>query len=142
MESLLVGDYKSKVSSVLNKNTKEYGKEFLFDGSDETCWNSHQGSPQSIVIQFAQENVTVKQVNIMFQGGFVGKDCEILIMTNDSKDFVHSCYFYPKDINTTQNFPVESNNTNVKQIKILFPQSTDFFGRITIYKLDILGTAN
>jgi hypothetical protein len=28
------------VSSVLNKNAKEYGKKFLYDGKDETCWNS------------------------------------------------------------------------------------------------------
>ncbi|KAM9992942.1 hypothetical protein ACTFIY_010406 [Dictyostelium cf. discoideum] len=143
MQSLLVGDYKCRVSSVLNKQTKEYGKENLFDKSEETCWNSHQGTPQFIVIQFPQENgVTLSSVNIMFQGGFVGKDCEILTMStnSDSKEFIHSCYFYPKDINTTQQFPIDSiKNTNIKQIKILFPQSTDFFGRITIYQLDILG---
>lgn len=30
----------SRVSSVLNGDKKMYGKTFLFDGSDETCWNS------------------------------------------------------------------------------------------------------
>jgi len=29
-----------RVSSVLNRNTKAFGKQHLFDGSDETCWNS------------------------------------------------------------------------------------------------------
>ena len=28
------------VSSVLDKKHKEYGKKFLHDGKDETCWNS------------------------------------------------------------------------------------------------------
>ena len=33
------------VSSVLDKKHKEYGKKFLYDGKDETCWNSDQGLP-------------------------------------------------------------------------------------------------
>ena len=31
-----------RVSSVLNRDVKEYGKKFMFDGNDETCWNSDQ----------------------------------------------------------------------------------------------------
>ena len=31
-----------RVSSVLNKDTKSYGKQFLCDGKEETCWNSDQ----------------------------------------------------------------------------------------------------
>jgi len=30
------------VSSVLNKDIKQYGKKYLFDGEDDTCWNSDQ----------------------------------------------------------------------------------------------------
>ena len=44
----------------------------MFDGSDETCWNSHQGTPQSILLEF-DKKVIVEKVTIMFQGGFVGK---------------------------------------------------------------------
>lgn len=29
-----------RVSSVLNKNVKEFGKQNMFDDSNETCWNS------------------------------------------------------------------------------------------------------
>ena len=29
-----------QVSSVLQKNHREYGKKFLYDGKSETCWNS------------------------------------------------------------------------------------------------------
>ncbi len=31
-----------RVSSVLNRDTKQFGKHHMFDGSSETCWNSHQ----------------------------------------------------------------------------------------------------
>ena len=34
-----------RVSSVLN-GSREYGKQNLFDGAAETCWNSDQGTPQ------------------------------------------------------------------------------------------------
>ena len=30
------------VSSVLNRDTREFGKKNLFDGCEETCWNSDQ----------------------------------------------------------------------------------------------------
>jgi hypothetical protein len=35
-------DESCRVSSVLNKDVKQFGKQFLFDGSEETCWNSEQ----------------------------------------------------------------------------------------------------
>ena len=31
-----------RVSSVLNKDTKQYGKRHMFDGQAETCWNSDE----------------------------------------------------------------------------------------------------
>ena len=33
---------KISVSSVLDRNAKEYGKQFLLDGEEDTCWNSDQ----------------------------------------------------------------------------------------------------
>ena len=31
-----------RVSTTLNRDNKMYGKKFMLDGSDETCWNSDQ----------------------------------------------------------------------------------------------------
>ena len=31
-----------RVSSVLNRDVKQFGKKYLFDGEEETCWNSDQ----------------------------------------------------------------------------------------------------
>ena len=31
-----------RVSSVLGRDVKQYGKKFMFDGADDTCWNSDQ----------------------------------------------------------------------------------------------------
>ena len=40
--SLLDGDARVAVSSVLNRDVKQYGKKYMFDGNDDTCWNSDQ----------------------------------------------------------------------------------------------------
>ena len=34
--------YTCRVSSTLNRDTKQFGKKYLFDGRNETCWNSDQ----------------------------------------------------------------------------------------------------
>lgn len=42
MSLINLNEIKYKVSSVLDQNTKQFGKTFLFDGNEETCWNSDQ----------------------------------------------------------------------------------------------------
>lgn len=32
----------NRVSSVLNRDVKQFGKKFMFDGEEESCWNSDQ----------------------------------------------------------------------------------------------------
>jgi hypothetical protein len=117
------------VSSVLGGDSKQYGKQNMFNNDDETCWNSSQGSPQSILIEF-KEVVSISGVKIVFQGGFVGKSC--LFVSDDGKQVS----FYPKDNNEPQTFEIA---TSTQKLKIVFTESTDFFGRITIYSLDVLG---
>lgn len=46
--------------------------------------------------------------------------------------------FYPEDINPTQTFNFEATPA-LKRVKIIFEESTDFYGRITVYKLDVIG---
>ena len=31
-----------RVSSVLNRDSSQYGKKFMFDKNEDTCWNSDQ----------------------------------------------------------------------------------------------------
>lgn len=126
-----------RVSSVLNRDNNNYGKQHLIDGSDETCWNSEQGLPQHILLDFAQE-VEVSKISLTFQGGFVGKKCVVLGSVKESaNDYnIQLGTFYPDDVNSTQVFPVPSTQP-LKRMKIIFEESTDFYGRITIYKLDV-----
>ncbi|KAG0266669.1 Nuclear receptor 2C2-associated protein [Mortierella polycephala] len=100
MTSLLNADCRIKVSSVLNRETTLYGKQFLTDDSEETCWNSESGTPQFIVVDFGRK-VQVESIQFMFQGGFVGKTCQLLAWTDDG-EFVEMMRFYPEDINPLQ----------------------------------------
>lgn len=136
---------KAKVSSVLNRDTKSYGKQCLLDSSQETCWSSDQGTPQQCTFDLNDvdnsKNISIKQIKIMFQGGFAGKKCSLL--TNSDDGWNYEFDFYPQDSNDEQVFEVATPitiNTSNSRIRIVFHESTDFYGRITIYKIDVLGT--
>ena len=121
--------FSAKVSSVLNKNVKEFGKKFLFDDREDTCWNSDQGTPQFIYLTFDPTMKNVRELQIQFQGGFVGKDCHVVVNDKDPVPF------FPEDSNKLQTFKFEFEE--VQTMKIVFNSSTDFFGRITIYQLKL-----
>lgn len=127
-----------RVSSVLNRDSSQYGKKFMFDKNEDTCWNSDQGSPQFVILEFSKDS-QVKEIQIQFQGGFVGKECTV--EGGPSASCLTPFYeFYPDDSNTLQIFPISSSK-RIKVLKIEFTSSTDLFGRIIVYKLDVLGNS-
>ncbi|XP_072771181.1 nuclear receptor 2C2-associated protein isoform X2 [Nerophis lumbriciformis] len=65
-----------KVSSVLNRDVKQYGKKYMFDSNEETCWNSDQGERQWLVLDFPQP-IMVSELKVQFQGGFSAKTCRL-----------------------------------------------------------------
>ncbi|KAE8632600.1 hypothetical protein XENTR_v10001595 [Xenopus tropicalis] len=125
----------SRVSSVLNRDVKQFGKQFLFDGREETCWNSDQGSCQWVLMEFPQ-NVLVSQIHLQFQGGFSCQTCALEGCYKDG-ELVKIADFYPEDTNTLQKFTFAEQS--VSKLRVSFLNSTDFFGRITLYHLDVLG---
>ena len=79
----------------------------------------------------------------MFQGGFVGIECELHLIENEQVEkgtIIHT--IYPEDINDLQSFklphPVEILTTQKLQLK--FKQSSDFYGRITVYIIHFEGS--
>ncbi|KAG8221837.1 hypothetical protein J437_LFUL003471 [Ladona fulva] len=126
--------FQCRVSSVLNKDVKSYGKKHLFDGNEDSCWNSDQGTPQWIAIEFT-DIIKVESYRIQFQGGFVGTNC-VLKITDDCGS-THIENFYPEDVNSVQNFSLKEPRL-AKSLKFVFNSSTDFFGRIVVYKLEII----
>lgn len=80
----------------------------------------------------------------MFQGGFVGVECDIiLIEIDDHGQELNNviCTIYPEDINDLQEFylsePFEIYSKDILQLK--FKKSSDFYGRITVYTVHFEG---
>jgi len=90
-----------------------------------------QGVPQWVDFEFSAAE-SVKQISIQFQGGFVGQEC--FLQAGSPLELVE--HFYPEDINSQQTFtlsqPLVSNH-----LRLVFPKSSDFFGRIIIYNLEL-----
>ncbi|KAI0067977.1 hypothetical protein BV25DRAFT_1911013 [Artomyces pyxidatus] len=123
----------ARVSSTLDKSV---GKKYLIDGSPETCWSSQQGLPQYIHLSFASP-VVPKLLSLTFQGGFVGTKCSVEIQSPDSSEWRTLTHIYPEDVNRRQTFelPVTDEDADVQALKLVFEESSDFFGRIIVYDL-------
>lgn len=150
-----------RVSSTLEKAT---GKKNLIDGSPETCWTSQQvfrkyfrdsdnkdspsvpkGLPQFIQLGFTHP-VLPNRLLITFQGGFVGTRCVVCTLTEEGgkKEWKTLTTVYPEDVNRRQIFdliPSEADQLagGISTLKLIFEDSSDFFGRITVYDLRLEG---
>ncbi|KAH8290233.1 hypothetical protein KR054_001121 [Drosophila jambulina] len=127
-----------RVSSVLNKEVKQYGKQFMFDAQEDTSWSSDEGTPQWITLIF-DEPQNISGFEFQFQGGFAGQKSEILMYTVDGAQ-IHQESFYPEDINSPQRFQLKDTTREklCSKIKFVFESSTDLFGRIIVYNLEVL----
>ena len=129
---------KCKASSVLNRSAL-YAAKNMFDGSLDTCWNSDKGLPQTIAINF-EHLVSLSSISFMFQGGFVGVSGLVEASVNPLDQYI---------LLTTLDNNIENSNelqvlplppsANFQYLRITFTSSTDFYGRITIYKLEVYG---
>ncbi|PKK19481.1 nuclear receptor 2C2-associated protein [Columba livia] len=119
----------------LRRHGHAFGKKHMFDASEETCWNSDQGSSQWVTLDFPS-TVRISQLHIQFQGGFSSRLCT-LEGCRAGEEPVKISNLYPEDTNAMQRFQVEE--TELDKLKITFENSTDFFGRIVVYHLGVLG---
>jgi len=137
-----------RVSSTLDKSV---GKKHLVDKNPETCWTSQQGLPQYIQLNFPAP-VIPRTISLTFQGGFVGTRClvkyqraEINAGEKGGKPEWHLLTsIYPEDVNRLQKFELTDAEyatieSGIQILRLEFEDSSDFFGRITVYDLQIEG---
>ncbi|XP_042239063.1 nuclear receptor 2C2-associated protein-like [Homarus americanus] len=137
-EVSLVTNCDCRVSSVLGKNTRELGKQYLFDGSPETCWNSDQGTPQWVALRW-KEPVIVTSIIAQFQGGFCGSpDTVVEVGQEGSNCWEEVAPWHLEDVGTEQIIRLQQPRA-LSSLRLTFKSSTDFHGRIIMYKLDVLG---
>lgn len=76
----------------------------------------------------------------MFQGGFVGTECDIVLIDNqDAQQIIHT--IFPDDINDLQTFilPKALDVASTDKLQLKFKQSSDFYGRVTVYMIHFGG---
>ena len=71
----------------------------------------------------------------MFQGGFTSRTVKLTFWREE--DLSDSVVIHPQDINSVQSFAI--NDVDCDAIRFDFIDFNDFYGRIVIYTLDILG---
>ncbi|KAJ7754988.1 galactose-binding domain-like protein [Mycena maculata] len=143
-KSLLNPDTPIKVSSTLEKSV---GKKHLVDNNPETCWTSQQGLPQYVQLGFP-DPVIPETVQLTFQGGFVGTRCAVKVTvpaSTDGSNWQLLTYIFPEDINRRQEFSLKPESSavdisgGINNMRLEFEESSDFFGRITLYDLKLQG---
>lgn len=122
--------FSCSVSSVFNGDNANYGKKYLYDKSDETCWQSSTQLPHTISCKLLPSNENIENgliLRVQFQGGFVGTH----LLVNDSVNL------YPLNNNNFQEFNIVNGTIDNNVLKIEILKSSDFYGRIIIYHLQI-----
>lgn len=77
---------------------------------------------------------------LTFQGGFVGTRCTVQVQPSEGDAWEKLTQIYPEDVNRAQAFDLrEVASQAVHGLKLVFEESSDFFGRITVYDLNIEG---
>ncbi|KAG7384488.1 Nuclear receptor 2C2-associated protein [Phytophthora pseudosyringae] len=128
-----------RASSTLDRNKHLYGAANMLSTDLSSCWNSAQGSPQKVQVVFHRV-VDISTLCIMFQGGFVGQDVQV----HAKKKAEGSGQWEevdvdvdPEDSNDLQAFPCKLQQ--VEAIALTFRRSSDFYGRVVIYRLEVRG---
>lgn len=117
----------------MGKDPKLWGKSHLVDRNVDTCWNSEQGPVQWIDLTF-KSLINFVSISFVFQGGFVGRDVSLQGFVDDvmSGECVK---VYPDDVNSKQSFSCVG--LEGTRVRITFNGSSDFYGRVVIYDLDL-----
>ena len=135
-----------RASSVLQKNHKLHGPKNVFDYENGTnCWNS-EGDPSGkvdchFIVEFGRL-VIPTEVRIQFQAGFSSEEVYVYRLGANSSSFELVEELEAEDEHEMQVFPLpvsDEAKAGSSALKLEFKEFTDFYGRVTIYQLQVWG---
>jgi len=131
----------TRASSILQKNTKLYGPMNALKTEEESsCWNSdscHDDQQQYLLLDFRRP-VYVQTLKIEFQAGFIAETCAVQLQTSD-KTWIDLEELELEDNHDMQEFALAKETTMGTALKLVFEEFTDFYGRVTIYRIEVWG---
>lgn len=137
----------NRASSVLQNNTKEYGASKALDCENAlSSWNS-EGSPDGkkencLVIDFGEtRTVKAAELSIQFQAGFAAEELTVYTQESGSKTWSKAEEIEAEDDHEMQAFPLSDaiKDQPIGALKIVFHETTDFYGRVIVYQLQVWG---
>ena len=73
----------------------------------------------------------------------MGTRCSVHVLLFNQQEWTILTNVYPEDVNRRQSFDLIPSETDIANgvtgLKLIFEESSDFFGRITIYDLKLEG---
>ena len=143
-----------RASSVLHNNTKVYGPAKALDCENAlTSWNS-EGSPTGkkesfLIVDFSgggkHPNRAVKpeELCVQFQAGFAAEEITTYVRSRtagsgDKPKWLKVEEIEADDDHELQSFPL-SISDEITALKIVFDETTDFYGRVIVYQLQVWG---
>ena len=143
-----------RASSVLQNNTKVYGPAKALDCDDVlTSWNS-EGSPNGkkesfLIIDFSgggkHPNRTVKasELGVQFQAGFAAEEVTVYTKPKTEVSGGASRWLKAEEIEADDDHELQSFPLSVEDpttaLKIVFNETSDFYGRVIIYQIKVWG---
>ena len=139
----------AKASSVLQNNTKVYGPTKALDCENAlTSWNS-EGSPNGkkesfFIVDFSgggkQPNRRVQpvEIGVQFQAGFAAEEITVYVQSGGKSAWSKVEEIEADDDHELQSFPL-SVADETTALKVVFDETTDFYGRVIVYQLQVWG---
>mmetsp|Transcript_58858 Transcript_58858/g.65841 ORF Transcript_58858/g.65841 Transcript_58858/m.65841 type:complete len:174 (+) Transcript_58858:72-593(+) len=141
----------AKASSILQNNKKLYGPANALDYTNTlTSWNSEGNSngknKSFIVIDFSggqKRTVNPVELVVQFQAGFAAEEITVysrkITTTADKPQWLKVEEIEAEDYHEAQSFPLAMEEPTTA-LKIVFDETTDFYGRVIVYEIKIYGT--
>lgn len=133
-----------KVSSTLGGDVKQYGKQNMLDGSQETCWQPETGRQMHrIQLKFHKQlQLSCHSLCISFQGGFTARLIDLYGLLPAGPK-VHLCSINTRDTNDRQTFNLsqllsDGESEEYVGVELELKQCTDLFGRLVVYELNFI----
>lgn len=113
-----------------------------------SCWNSEGSDDQSsqwIQLDFGR-SVLPRELQLQFQAGFSAESCVVQAKVECSESGGGSCWTTVDEFELCDAHEVQVRRINESRLergcsslRLVFEDFTDFYGRVTIYQLEILG---
>uniref|UniRef100_A0A7R9WR12 F5/8 type C domain-containing protein n=1 Tax=Craspedostauros australis TaxID=1486917 RepID=A0A7R9WR12_9STRA len=133
----------ARASSILQRNPKVNGPKHALDYEKESsCWNSdgvksgETPKPLHFIVDFGR-SVRATQIRIQFQAGFVAEEVAIEYQTESGWQTAMEEEEL-EDTHEMQTIDLES-EVVCRAIKLNLDEFKDFYGRVTVYQLQVWG---